>query len=237
MAGCAGSQRETVPARELTPPPAGRDAEQADPGIRHTVEAGQTLWRIARVYGVTLEELTRVNRIDQPTSLEIGRRLLIPGATAVLEVPPYPDPLPGDPVPARASASGRRFLWPVEGGRVLSAFGAPRSTHRHQGIDIAGRPGQPVRAAARGRVVYRGSTLRGYGKTLIIAHDDEVRSLYAHNSVLLVREGQRVQRGQVIARVGRTGNASTEHCHFEIRRNDVPIDPLPYLREERESTR
>jgi len=235
--GCAGAHRETLPVRAVAPSPAARDTDPVPGGVRHTVLAGQTLWRIARVYGVTVETLARANRIDQPTSLEIGQRLLVPGAPALLEVPPYPAPLPGDPVAAPTLPDGRRFVWPVEGGRILSSYGVPRPNHRHQGIDIAGRPGQPVRAAAPGRVVYSGSTLRGYGKTVIIAHDDDLRSLYAHNSVLLAREGEQVKRGQTIARVGRTGNASTEHCHFEIRRNDVPVDPMPWLKTETESTR
>ena len=84
-------------------------------------------------------------------------------------------------------------------------------------------------AAKSGRVVYSGAGMRGYGKTIILDHGQGYRSLYAHNSALLVRVGQRVDTGQSIARLGRTGNATTDHCHFEIRRNDVPVDPLLYV--------
>jgi murein DD-endopeptidase MepM/ murein hydrolase activator NlpD len=238
MGGCAGGRRDAVPASELPLKPA--TAVTAGPdgaGVRHIVEEGQTLWRIAKTYGVAVDVLAEVNGIDDPASLATGQSLLVPGATAVLDVPPYPAPLTGTVSPGAAPAGPALFAWPVSGGRILSGYGAPRRTHRHQGIDIAGRHGQPVRAAESGRVVYSGSTLRGYGKTIIISHDGDMQSLYAHNSDLLAREGDRVTRGQVIARVGRTGNASTEHCHFEIRRNDVPVDPLPYLRRETESTR
>jgi lipoprotein NlpD len=136
------------------------------------------------------------------------------GATALRDVP---------------TDASTKFDWPIADGKILSGFGVLRGGHRHKGIDIRGKAGQPVRAARTGRIVYSGSSLRGYGKTVIIDHGDDLQSLYAHNSTLLVTEGQRVARGQVIARVGRTGNASTEHCHFEIRRRDVAVDPLQHL--------
>jgi murein DD-endopeptidase MepM/ murein hydrolase activator NlpD len=202
-------------------------------GVQHRVEAGQTLWRIARVYGLPLDELSRANGIGDPTSLEIGQWLFVPGATRLLHVPPHPEPLPGSlqapppvPVPAqRADAAG----WPVEGGWILSPFGARRHERLHAGVDIGGSPGQAVRAAWGGRVVYTGSTMRGYGKTIILDHGAGLSSLYAHNSHLLVDEGSWVEPGQAIARIGRTGNASAVHCHFEVRRGDVPVDPLPLL--------
>jgi murein DD-endopeptidase MepM/ murein hydrolase activator NlpD len=200
------------------------------PEIRHVAQAGQTLWRIARVYGVSVETLVRANGLDDPSSLEIGQILRVPGATAVLEVPAYPAPLDGSSERQASGAASPRFEWPVAGGRVLSGYGAPRRGYTHKGLDIGGKRGQPVLAAAPGRVVYSGSTLRGYGKTVIIDHGGKLQSLYAHNSDLLAREGQRVDRGQTIARVGRSGNASTEHVHFEVRRNDVPVDPLQFLK-------
>ncbi len=223
-AGCAGSQRGVVQApRESLKPPVGPTA--GDPpkiGVRHTVEDGQTLWRISRVYRVPLEQLIAVNGVEDPASLSIGQSLFIPGATAIREVP---------------TRTSTQFDWPIADGRILSGFGVLRGGQRHKGIDIRGKAGQPVRAARQGRVVYSGSNLRGYGKTVIIDHGDHLQSLYAHNSTLLVREGERVARGQVIARVGRTGNASTEHCHFEIRKHDVAVDPLQHLRGARGSTR
>jgi murein DD-endopeptidase MepM/ murein hydrolase activator NlpD len=234
--GCAGSNREVVQAPELPLTAVTRIEGPERIGVRHVVEAGQTLWRIAKVYEVAVDELARANGIDDPASLVIGQSLLVPGATDVRDVPPYPAPVTGISPPVSPHVARSSFGWPVSGGRVLSGYGVPRRTHRHKGIDIGGRLGQSVRAAEAGRVVYSGSTLRGYGKTIIIDHGDDLQSLYAHNSDLLAREGDRVQRGQAIARLGRTGNASTEHCHFEIRRNDVPVDPMLYLRRETEST-
>jgi murein DD-endopeptidase MepM/ murein hydrolase activator NlpD len=236
-AGCAA----TGPGHSVatTPPAPGveRSATQAAtvpaPGVHHVVGRGQTLWRIAKVYGVDLADLAAANGITDTSVLETGRSLFIPGAERVLDVPAYPAPL--ESAQARALPSspdvvpGQGWSWPIEHGVVISSFGAPRRNHRHEGIDIRGRSGQDVHAARAGRVSFSGSGMRGYGKTIIIEHGDGLETLYAHNSVLLVGVGERVERGQVIARVGRTGNASGEHCHFEIRNHDDPVDPMPYL--------
>jgi lipoprotein NlpD len=231
LLGCAGgSTRGTV---ETVP--------SAPDGVEHVVQQGQTLWRIAKVYDVDLDVLARANGITDASSLEVGQTIFVPGASEILDVPPYPAPLdsagitsaPGTVEGPTASA----WLWPVENGQVLSYYGARRRTHRHQGIDIRGRAGQPVKATRAGRVLYSGSGMRGYGKTVILDHGDGTSSLYAHNSSLLVRKGQRVERGETIAKVGRTGNASTDHCHFEIRLHDKPVDPLGYLRPTREAHR
>ena len=223
-AGCAGSHRSpagprTVPVRIGQPEPESSEGAPERRGVYHVIQAGQTLWRIAIGYGVPLEELAEANGIADPSRVAVGRRLFIPGAIEVLEIAPYEPP-------ARVAGA---WIWPVGAGRIISPFGALRRTHRHRGLDIAGRSGQPVVATRAGRVVYSGAGMRGYGKTVILDHGEGLRSLYAHNSALLVRVGQRVNRGQSIAKLGRTGNATTHHCHFEIRRNDVPVDPLLYV--------
>jgi murein DD-endopeptidase MepM/ murein hydrolase activator NlpD len=233
VTGCAGHQVPpttrpvSVPAQ--APAAAKSPVEPGEPrGVIHVVERGQTLWRIARAYGVDLDELARINRIEDPTDMGIGLRLFVPGATVVLEVPPadYVEP-----------AGDADWLWPVRGGRLVSGFGAPRRTHRHQGIDIGGRRGEPVLASRAGVVIYSGSGMRGYGKTVILDHGDGTETLYAHNHTLAVRNGQRVVQGQRIAGVGRTGNASAEHCHFEVRLGDRAVDPMLYLRPTREAHR
>jgi murein DD-endopeptidase MepM/ murein hydrolase activator NlpD len=116
----------------------------------------------------------------------------------------------------------------------VSPFGAPRTDRRHAGLDIAGRQGQPVLAALAGRVVRIDPALGGYGKTVVIDHGDGLRTLYAHNSSLLVQEGQWVERAQPVALVGRSGNATTDHCHFEVQRWGTAIDPLPHLERDAE---
>jgi murein DD-endopeptidase MepM/ murein hydrolase activator NlpD len=202
-------------------------------GVFHRVEPGQTLWRIARAYGVDMHELAEINRLDDPRNLEAGAMLFVPGAGESLEVAPYPAPIPapghpGGPGTAEEVARDGEFIWPVAGGGVLSAFGVPRRRHRHAGIDIRGTRGQPVLAAAAGEVEFSGQSPGGYGKLVIVRHGAELETLYAHNSELLVRAGDRVERGQPLALVGRTGNATTDHCHFEVRESKRPVDPLRY---------
>jgi murein DD-endopeptidase MepM/ murein hydrolase activator NlpD len=184
------------------------------------VTAGQTLWRIARAYGLRVDELAGTNGLDDPTRIEVGRRLWIPGATNLLEVPPA-GAAPG------ADLGPGTFMWPVRGS-VSSGFGA-RSGRRHAGIDIRAPSGTPVRASRDGLVAYSGSRFRGYGNLVILDHGDNVSTYYAHNSSNLVEEGQQVRQGDRIARVGRTGNASGPHLHFEIRRGNVLLDPLKHL--------
>ncbi len=109
---------------------------------------------------------------------------------------------------------------------MRARFGATAKTQ--SGVQIGGRLGQPVRAAASGDVVYAGGGLPGYGQLLIIKHDDTWLSAYGHNEELLVREGQGVRQGQEIARMGR-GPGGQPMLHFEIRRNGAPLDPLRLL--------
>jgi murein DD-endopeptidase MepM/ murein hydrolase activator NlpD len=127
--------------------------------------------------------------------------------------------------PARSSGT---FSWPVRG-RILAGFGAgPDGTH-NDGINIAAPRGSPVQAVDGGVVAYAGNELRGYGNLILIKHPDGWISAYAHCDLILVKRGQKVARGQVIARVGSTGNVNAPQLHFELRRGDKPVDPRAYL--------
>lgn len=121
--------------------------------------------------------------------------------------------------------ANRPFAWPA-GGRIIRRFSDAKS----MGIAIEGSPGDPIVAAADGKVIFSGLGPKGYGQLLIVKHDDDLLSVYAHNRSLLVKEGQSVRRGQRIAELGATG-ASSPQLHFEIRRQGKPIDPLTMLPE------
>lgn len=200
LGGCAG-----------TPKGAGRV---------HEVRAGETVYRIARWYGVEVEAVVEANGIRDVTTVAAGRRLLIPGT----DRPAPPGPLPGPK--ERAQRSELAFGWPLQG-RLTSVFGT-RGARRHEGIDLAARPGTPVRAAERGRVIHSG-WLGDYGKVVIVRHAAGFDTVYAHNRRNRARRGARVEKGEVIAELGATGNATGPHLHFEIRRRREPRDPLPYL--------
>lgn len=125
--------------------------------------------------------------------------------------------------PAPGAAAGT-FLWPASG-QVSAQFNGGTN----KGIDIRGNPGDPVVAAAKGRVVYVGSSLRGYGNLVMVKHDKDLMTAYAHNRKILVRENQQVQAGQQIAEMGSTDSNATR-LHFELRRGGNAVDPMPYLK-------
>jgi len=159
------------------------------------------------------ENLARLLRL-QP--LAVAPRPEVPGAGP----PPAqkPDGTAEDP-------EGVAWMWPAAG-RVLAGF----SDATNKGLDIVGKIGDPVFASAGGRVVYSGVGLRGYGKLVIIKHNQTYLSAYAHNSNILVKEGQNVARGQKIAEIGNTDSPQVK-LHFEIRRLGKPVDPLKFLPE------
>jgi murein DD-endopeptidase MepM/ murein hydrolase activator NlpD len=185
----------------------------------HVVRSGETLWAISRRYDTTVDAITRANSLRDPKALRIGQRLLVPGRG--LRAPSRP---------TRAERSERdapRLQWPISG-RLSSGFGLRRDTH-HDGIDIAASEGTKIRAAAPGRVVFSSSRVSGYGNLIIVKHGGTYSTVYAHNRRNLVKSGQNVTLGQVIAEVGRTGRASGSHLHFEVRRDGRPRNPLDFL--------
>ncbi len=205
--------------------------EQRAIGVYHHVRPGQTLFRIAKTYGVGVAELGRVNRIADPADIEVGDRLFIPGARRVLEVPSFRSEetaMLERQLPARDTTPARvQFAWPVQG-KIIARFGVENEL-KNNGIAIAVPQGTPVRAAERGKVIYSGADLRDYGNLIVIDHDGGFATVYAHNQVNLVKRGERVGRGQVIAKVGMTGIAETPYVHFEIRQNAKAKDPLAFL--------
>ncbi len=120
--------------------------------------------------------------------------------------------------------------WPVERSRVVvtAEFGVPRGHSRHEGIDLAAPAGTPVRSTADGRVIVAEKDGR-YGRTVVIDHGDGYRTRYAHLKKIETSEGRRVERGELIGRVGKSGNASGTHLHYEVLRNGVPVDPRAFL--------
>jgi lipoprotein NlpD len=211
--------------------------------VQHRVRAGETLWRISHAYGVPLQTLLRENAIDDPSQLTEGMLLFIPGAKSAVDVPmagelpqarmeqkprrgPAGIPRAGGR-PLDPAAHGEAMSWPAPG-VLISGFGERERDH-HEGIDLACPEGTPVRASQDGIVLFSGER-RGYGKLVLLAHEGDLVTVYAHNSENLVSAGDRVARGESIARVGHTGNATGPHVHFEVRVGTRPHDPLGFLR-------
>jgi len=193
------------------------------------VQKGETLWRISRVYEVDLDELARINHLADATKIKAGQLIFVPGAKERKDTLAYSPRRPSPRTKERAKAPPELidFSWPLKG-EILVGFGK-RSGKRHQGLDIKGKEGTPVIAIYDGVVTYSNDKLRGYGNMVIIKHNEDYSSVYAHNRINLVREGERINKGQVIAEVGATGWADVPHLHFEIRERGKAVNPVFYL--------
>lgn len=203
----------------------------------HVVQRGENLYRIGLRYGIPFQQLAAHNGISAPYNLEVGQQIRLPqGATVVNLASRDPSansrstspPPREDRRPAPAASGTPRFDWPVRGS-VLSSFGNKPDGGRNDGINIAASAGDSVRAAAPGQVVYAGSELAGYGQLVLVRHTGGYVTAYAHNSRLLVSEGDQVSQGQVIAEAGATGSVDRPQVHFEIRNGVSPVDPMSYL--------
>lgn len=180
-------------------------------GILYKLGPGESLWEIAHRFDIKLRNIITANGIEEPELVQIGRVLILPNAKPEFDY---------------QSRLKQRFIEPVKA-RISSPFGW-RWGKKHEGIDYAVNSGTNIKAARGGRVIYSGWA-KGYGKTIIIQHQQGVKSLYAHNSRLLVHSGKRVYRGQVITKSGNTGRSTGPHLHFEIRINGKPVNPQNYL--------
>lgn len=213
----------------------------------YTVQRGQNLYRIALAHGMSVEEMAALNGMRPPYTIYPGQELRVRGeprrvASApssgpanapdnqlrIVEAPPRHSTSPPPPPPPPA-AGAPDFAWPLRG-EIVSRYGTQPSGGRKDGWTIAATLGEPVRAAAPGEVVYAGNELQGYGELVLVRHNGNWVTAYAHNSRLLVEVGQQVSQGTQIAEAGATGNAERVQLYFEIRRGVTPVDPAQHLR-------
>lgn len=218
------------------------NSDSKDARWRHTlkspmvyvVKPKDTLYSIAWRYGLDYREIAKLNHIDDSYHIHSGQKLRLHPRNYKKETQNTAVPIEtiNDNDISTSASTGTGFnqigtiswVWPAQG-KIINNF-SPAGLNK--GIDISGKLGTPVLAAASGKVVYSGNGLRGYGELIIIKHNDEFLSAYAHNQKLLVREGQLVQAGQKIAKMGNT-DAPNIVLHFEIRKAGRPVDPLQYL--------
>jgi len=227
----------TPPLTAPVTPPTGQRAADI-----HIVKPGDTLYSIARTTGASLDALIRANDIGDPDVLQVGQVLKLsadgappkpvatlpptqtapvtPPATTVVTTPPVRTPPPTPP--RAADARLNNWGWPARG-ELIQAF-SPAT----KGIDIAGKSGDPVHAAADGKVAYVGNGVRGLGNLILVEHAGGFLSAYAHNQRMFVTKDQAVKRGAKIAEIGQT-DTSSPRLHFEVRREGTPVNPLHYL--------
>ncbi len=196
---------------------------------QHIVQSGETLYAIGWRYNRDYKELAQVNHIEPPYKIYVGQEISLQQPVHTTQKTQVVAPKviaqtqaqPPKPVQSAPNVQVGQWQWPVKG-KTIGHFANTK------GIDIAGVEGEIIHAANNGSVVYSGNGLRGYGQLLIIKHNDEFLSAYAHNQRLLVKEGDSVKIGQPIAEMGKT-DTNRVKLHFEIRRNGKPVDPLRYL--------
>ena len=211
----------------------------------YTVKPGDTLIRIGMDNGQSWKDIMRWNKLDNPNMIETGQVLRVAPPQADVAVP-HPASVASAPTvltPAKPAASAPmtpaaqpstpaaaevaddviNFQWPARGNVVANFDEA-----KNKGIDIAGKAGDPVMAAADGKVVYAGAGLRGYGNLIILKHNNTFLTAYAHNQTLLVKEDQVIKKGQKIAEMGNSDSDQVK-LHFEVRRQGKPVDPSKYL--------
>ena len=191
----------------------------------HIIQDGETIGEIAKIYNVKTSDILSLNGITNPNRIKVGTKIYIPGygtreGRGRINL-------------GSRTLGGINFIRPVVG-KVISDFGYRRHpifrrVMMHTGVDISSSRGTYVRASKSGRVVYSGWKV-GYGKLVILKHPGNIETYYAHNSQNLVRCGEYVEAGEVIAKVGSTGWSTGPHLHFEIRKNGIPINPIGYIR-------
>jgi len=203
FSGCA--RIETLPSEDITLP--------ERKGVYHKVLTGQTIWKIAKAYNIPIEEIIQSNRIPNVAQVEENQLILIPGAESTIDIPSEKD------------LASNEFVWPLRG-TILSYFGTQNNAKFNSGIDIASKEGENVTAARPGKIVFA-DYLNGYAYTVIIDHADGYFTVYAQNSMLLVKTGDQVFKNTPIAKVGRKGQLA--FLHFEVRKNGDADNPLYYL--------
>lgn len=247
------SPRPTVAFANAPAPRAQVQSRSTNNGV-HIVRPGETLYSLGRAYEMRPHKIAAYNGLSMNRGLSIGQRVRIPGVGNTSPVadaaparmperyvasrtPDYLDRretrLPPAPVLKQETRieridSGSGFRWPVRG-RVISRFGSKPNNTRNEGINIAVPEGTGVRAAEAGVVAYAGNELKGYGELVLVRHQNGWVTAYAHNSELMVKRGDAVRRGDVIARAGKTGSVKTPQVHFEVRQGATAVDPIKYL--------
>jgi len=244
LAGCATRTQKPAPVvdRKQAPRASAPAPSKPAPAAEGTyvVKKGDTLYSIALEHGADYRDVAAWNQLSDPTKINVGQVLRVTppeesrvqvgraklpdrGEARPLELPPPASAKTPPPQPSKPEASTGDFIWPAKG-KVIAGFAEPR----RKGIDIDAKLGDPVLAAAAGRVTYTGTGIPGLGKLVVIKHDNGFITVYAHNKDILVKEQQAVRRGQKIAEVGST-DADRPKLHFQIRKGSAAVDPMRYL--------
>ncbi len=221
------------------------------PPREYNVQQGDTVQGIARLFAVDAQEIVQLNQLRSPFTIRVGQVLNLPSTVPEPETKvvskatpsqkvarvksgvPMPEAKPRREVVSRVTTpapkrSSSKFMKPVPG-KIISSFGSKKNGLRNDGINIEAPRGTPVKAAENGVVVYAGNALKGSGNLILVRHDNQWMSAYAHLETITATKGQTLKRGDVLGKVGSTGSVSSPQLHFEVRRGTSAVNPLTYL--------
>lgn len=190
----------------------------------YIVRPGDSLYNIGQMYGLHYRDLALRNHIPPPYRIYVGQRIYLTGKSPEKYTYYHKNYAHADQ--AKPTRNTGVWLWPLRG-QISSTFGKRNGRH-HDGLDILAKKGTAIRAAQAGEVAFIGQQ-RGYGNLILLRHKGDMYTAYAHNDKNLVKKGYHVRAGDVIALVGKTGNASTAHLHFEVRFGAKAVNPMSYL--------
>lgn len=184
-------------------------------GTYHRVEKGQTLWRISKIYNIDLDELAKINRIQDAAILETGQLIFIPGRQrqAYTKIKKYPD---------------EEFSWPLKG-EIICGFGQTFNDMVNKGINIRASLNNAITASRGGKVVFCDNDFKNFGRTIIIDHNDGFSTVYSGSLQLLAKTGDRVEKNSFIAKIDPQAKSRDKYLHFEIRKRGLAQNPAFYL--------
>ncbi len=225
ITGCATSHRTGM----YPPPKLKKELDSlksntiTQKSTRYTIKKGDTIWRIAHNHGVLPDDIIKINNIKNVENIKPGQQLVIPTGVTVSKV-----------VPVRKASTytkklNESFKWPIRG-KILYGFDKWIDGYKNKGIDIQAVNGQAVKASKSGVVALTSDTPDGWGKVVVLQHDDGSYTWYAYNSRILVKKEEYVLQGQTITEAGSTGRAKRDKLHFKIFLRGVPVNPISHLR-------
>ncbi len=228
VSSCASSKRQISKPEAPSKP---RTTYDHSRDVHHSVRKGETLWRISKIYNVPVATIKEANRLTSET-IKVGDKLFIPAATGIGTVIVEAGKLTARTLSPRQvfpKIDQGIFIWPARGA-IVTRFGVVRDDVRTKGIDIATNPNQPVYASRAGKVSFTSESVKGYGKMIVIDHPSGFQTVYACNSKNLVKKGQKVGQGDIIARTGALSRVQKSGLHFEVRKNHQPLNPESFLK-------
>ena len=222
IAGCATTEYKPLPESPV------KKAVEKPKGIYHKIKKGETLWRVAKSYGVSVEDIIAANNVPNAAAIEVNQLILIPGAKQVQDIPVAPIPAPPSAdgvVSTVVDLNKDEFSWPLKG-KVVAYFNDHKGDAINKGVDVEAASGDVVKASREGKVMLS-DYLGALGYTVIIDHGDGFMSVYAQLAKKTVSLGARVSKGDQVGVVGQLGQKIL--LHFEIRKGQIAVNPLYYL--------